>query len=285
MLATACLLGGCARDGIDATSNAELVSEVVSGPVTLRVESDRESLRTVDRTQVRVRVMLEGGATLSELTFETADSDWTVIDDRAEPVRSLGDGRALHARTLTLEPFLDGEYTIPSVSASWTQGEVSGVAVSEPLVVTVSSVLDEGDPLEIGVLRETPAALEAPAVESDQRFTARQKRRMVILGLVAIGGVITFVQWLRRKLDRTGRDAVKRLELAVGQTGKIPAACAEAAAALRRLDDPSREDVRQLIDALDDARFARDDVEDARALVLIALERVRRVTEQQRASA
>ncbi len=278
----ACAMTGCARSADPGEGEAALVSVTRSGPVSLRVESSRDTLRTVDRVEVRVLVTLGDGATLDELTIDPESEGWTVVTDHREAPRVLGDTTdVLHVRTLTLEPFLEGDYAIPNVSAAWSQGERSGVAVTETMAITVNSVLAEDDTLEIGGLREAPAPVDARAGTQVARW---------VIALVGAGAVallmasISLVLWLSRGRSDPARAIVARLERVAAGSAEPGAACAEAAAALRTIAPASgAKRTRDLIDRLDDARFepGGSGADRARALVRDAVEHARSLLTRQ----
>ena len=246
----------CACDGDQAPPEPapELVNVAQSGPVTLRVESDRDTIRTVDRAAVRIGVTLEPGATLTDLSVDAEAAGWTVIDDRQEPERLIGQGRTRLSRTLTLEPFLEGEYEIPSVHAAWSMADASGVVTSEPMRVRVTSVLEADDPLTIGEVRPIPPE----TIEAAQRSGA--PTLVAILGGVGAAALLaTALIWRRSRRAAPDPASVilARLERAAQAGEPGVEACAEAAEALRLLaGDRVDGSARSLIDRLDDARFA-----------------------------
>ncbi len=276
---------GCTGDAEPDAAAPALVSEVESGPVQLSVSSSDASMRTVDRVEVRIQACLDTGAALTELGLDAESEGWTVISDRLLVAQSLPDGRVLHERTLVLEPFLEGEYTIPSARAAWTRGEESGVMLSDPMTISVQSVLKEDDTLELSGRRELP-----PESEPDEAGVNGTliwiATRFGWVGVLAIGLVV----WLL--IRRNKRDPVQailaRLERVASEPSEVSSACAEAAIALRTLSsDHPPEATRALIDRLDDARFEPHPgaSNNARRLITDAIEHCRTLLDQREARA
>lgn len=278
VLLTGATLEGCARHSPDASDEPALVSSAEAGPVKVRVQVDQDTMRTVDRARVVLIAMLAPGAELETFGFDTELEDWTIIDDRAET--TLTDQGRVHRRDLVLEPFLEGTYEIPAVRARWRDEDRSGVALSEPLQVEVTSVLEPEDPLALGELRPVPA----PPPETSGH--ALPVWTMVIAG-IGVGLAVFGIAMLARRRDRPDAAEVilERLERIATGAEDVDQAGAEAAKALRSLESTPDEDTRRLIDRLDDARFERAGRDRMRDLLADALDHARRLAAAREAGA
>jgi len=276
--------GACSGDSADRAPEPALVSAVRSGPIELRVETNRDAIRTVDRVVVLVIATLGPGASLDQLTIDAETEGWTVIEDRRSPPIAADDGRVLYERLLTLEPFLEGEYVVPTASAAWSLGDQSGVASTDPLTIPVTSVLTEGDGPALSDARALPPE---PIVEAE---AANPWPAMALKFGWAIVLVIGLALWLllRRSEGDPAKAILARLERVATEQGEPSEACAEAAAALRTLSTGADAvATHRLIDQLDDARFApaETDPDSARSLVADAVERCRTLLDQRGARA
>ncbi|MFI4898336.1 MAG: hypothetical protein ACIARR_10975, partial [Phycisphaerales bacterium JB059] len=260
---------GCARRASDESNEPALVSSTEAGPVSLRVEVDHDTMRSVDRVRVDLIASIAAGARLEGFGFDAELDGWTIIDDRAETV--LTDPGRVHRRHLVLEPFLEGTYEVPAVRATWREGDRAGVALSQALQIEVTSVLEPEDPLSLGEFRPVP---EAPPAA---RGRVTPVWAMAALGLMGGLDLLIALVMLRRRgrSDATGA-ILERLERIAAGAEDVEQAGAEAAAALRCLAGKPDEVTRRLIDQLDDARFERDGRDRMRDLIAGAREHARR---------
>ncbi|MEO0483108.1 MAG: hypothetical protein AAF138_05750 [Planctomycetota bacterium] len=244
-------------------------------------------VRTVDR--IAFHVELSAGAEIGgvelDIPTEPAPEDWPrdgaepparlgafrVLREVSEPATLTEFGGARRSRTLTLEPFLPGEYVIPSISVRANAAEVT----SEPISVAVRSVLadPENPPDDVAALRVR--------TRMDQAEQRTPWIAMVVL-LAAAGCVAVFVARRRRAGRPTDaaaaaaerlaslaespneNDAPERLdevvsllELAGQSRLGLPAGARwpEIAALL-----PESTDARSLAEQLESARFAGEGV-------------------------
>jgi len=284
LVAAILALTGCTRESTDQRPEPALVSSVQSGPVELRVETDRDTLRTVDRVVVLVSVMLAPGASLDDLTIDAESEGWSTIEDRRSPPSTIDDARTLHERTLTLEPFLEGDYIVPTVSASWSLGERSGIAATDPLTIPVTSVLTEDDAPELSEARALPPESIAEAGAANPWLAMTLKFGWAVALMIGLALWIL----LRRSKPDPARAILARLERVAADPTDPGEACAEAAAALRTLSGGADSDsTHRLIDELDDARFAQaePDADRARSLVTDAIAHCRVLLDRRGVSA
>src|SRR5690606_5004755 len=86
---------------------------VETGDVALAVRADRSSLTTAETLILRLEATVPAGARVQWPEFDERLGEFTIIDRLGLPPRRAADGRRRVVRTLTLSPFLPGEYEIP----------------------------------------------------------------------------------------------------------------------------------------------------------------------------
>lgn len=190
----------------DAASAGPIEREVRSGAVRLVVRVARAEIRVGERFEVELEARTDREHDLVLGAMAGPGDELRVVSVRDSAPRRAGDGTLVLVRRVTLEPFLDGEYTIPAMTVTCTalagaDGKAMAV-VSEPVRVRVVSNLTEAErgeaaKLDVGAVR---AILPAPD-ESGRSWL------WVGVGGVAAGvmGVATGV-WIarRRRGDGSG---------------------------------------------------------------------------------
>lgn len=152
----ACVVLACAWAGVHAPL------AIASGPETgatkvapsrdaaipdarLDVAVDKAAITTMDRITLRVSLVTPVGvaATLPEIPDDVGG--FSVISRKDERAHASVDARGVAAmtwaRSVTLEPFLAGEYTIPALEARVGPPGSERVVTSKPIVVKVTSVV------------------------------------------------------------------------------------------------------------------------------------------------
>ena len=126
------LVGCDRRAATDSRAIASPVEETVSaGDSRATVRVNDSSITTAGRVDVRLGV--QSDAEVISLPEEPEFEGWTIVDQDTDPIA--------HTWSWTLEPFLDGAYTVQGIKI------VAGEQTLEtpPIEVLVSSVLGEGD--------------------------------------------------------------------------------------------------------------------------------------------
>jgi len=154
-------MAGCGRGTNETPGAPKGVEKVVErGPINLTLRTSAESISTAETLSLTLSATTDDGYSVefpnypepTEAPTPTPESPAPVLPpeftsagyEDAAPV--LGeDGKVTRSRTYRLEPFLEGTYTIPSLSVSFWK-EVEGddekaTAETEPVTVTVASVL------------------------------------------------------------------------------------------------------------------------------------------------
>lgn len=180
--AVACvLIAGCGSGesgGAGGTAPREegVSAEYARGPVEVVLRASADTITTADTLAVTLEVTAEEGYSVKLPAYPEPEE----ADDPAGPAEPaftlagyedaapdlLDDGRVTRRRTFELEPFLAGDYTVPPLAVSfWAEGaeaEAKNLIETEPLPVTVSSVIAPGEdpsPKDIAgpvALREPP---------------------------------------------------------------------------------------------------------------------------------
>lgn len=151
-------LAGCggAESGTAPDAARGIEKTLEHGPLTLKLTTSAESITTAETLTLTLSATLQDGYTVEFPAYPEAKDPATAevasfapVDyDDAAPV--LGeDGKVTRSRSYQLEPFLDGVYTIPSLSVSFWK-EVEGedqksAADTEPVSIKVSSVITTGE--------------------------------------------------------------------------------------------------------------------------------------------
>lgn len=168
VLAAGVLLGvGCERAPVE--SGPELVvtaSDEASG-VEVQASVERIQIRTVDRAEVTLRLTRPVGLAVEVGEPDWVGSGWEVVSVGG-PDRSAGAGAAegmiIEERRWTIEPFLDGEYTVPAFAVRAGDRVISTPA----MVVEVVSVLaaeDDGSlPEAAGVMLPEDGGVSAGTI-------------------------------------------------------------------------------------------------------------------------
>jgi hypothetical protein len=262
--ALASAVPGCRRQAEPAPAPTGPSSTAAAGPAHLTLTADRDTMRTVDRLTVTLEAVGDPGVRLDAPDFDPSEAGWTLVSRLDDPPRADAHGRAVLTSTITLEPFLEGEYTLPPATLAFTpaQGQPSTLS-TEPLSISVASVLDPEDPAE---LSEPAAMLAAPPPPEPQSGLGIAP--WLIAGAAAVAAVGIGVA-LRRRTPRpitTPVDDLRRL-LSLAEV-EPDAAYAAIARALNTHPAPGPE-ARALADEADRVRYGRAPASPQRAAAAV----------------
>jgi len=156
-------------------------------------------LTTVDRLEVRLTLSRSAGVAAGELAFEPEAAGWTVISHTASSPRLEADGSVHTTWTWMLEPFLDGQYTIPSASVELHDAAHSTLLSTPAQQVSVASVL-QGD-------EATLAEIRGP-VDVVRTESAQGRHTSAIVGVgTATAVILAALIYRRRAVRRRHRPA------------------------------------------------------------------------------
>ncbi|MCB9846311.1 MAG: hypothetical protein H6811_10045 [Phycisphaeraceae bacterium] len=287
------VLGGCGRSSEPSAAHPAQEVESSDGPLRVRASVDESVIDTVASAHLRIETFLRPGNVLIEPRIGEKLGDFRVESiARSGPVLTE-DGDLWVDRRLVLEPYLDGSYEIPRLSFAYRslEGEREGTVDSGRMVVRVESVLDSegfdlGQPGDVLDAPEPPPSPVLPWIVAGS---------VGGLALALVGALVVMkrraetpespIPALRRRLDRLAEsqdfDATGLLVEVQEILGSAIAATVERHAASMssrdligaskgwpgwQADDLSR--FRELVDALDEALYARSPVELDRARTL-----------------
>ncbi len=199
--------GGAAEKAPEAPKGVEKVLD--RGPMTLTLTTSAESITTAETLVLTLSATTEDGYSVEFPTYpepakpepepatplapqSAVIAEFTLAGyEDAAPV--LGeDGKVTRSRTYRLEPFLDGAYTVPSLSVAFWK-EVEGedqksTTDTEPLTVKVISVIATG---------ETPAVMEIAGPVSLENPVPWALYGALFLLLASVAGVAYWYNFIR----------------------------------------------------------------------------------------
>ncbi|XZE53850.1 hypothetical protein SH139x_005623 [Planctomycetaceae bacterium SH139] len=151
--------------------------------------------------EVRITVVGPAGSSCAFPPLDNSFGVFQVIDQEDAFDLPTGSGGRSWTRTITLEHFLSGEFTLPSLEIVASQGDSPSQVVplfSHPLIVRVQSVLDEQD--QPDSFRDLQPVVDLPA--EDDNASAWSAGRILVWAGGAV--VISFLAaagslWLLRR--------------------------------------------------------------------------------------
>ena len=184
-LALALCLVSCAATEEPTFEGVEQVHEAEGA--TLRLTLDRLTLTTVDSLVLTIEVE---AAESDEIEFPTPDSEFgefESVGDEAIPARLGEDGRVTRSHRYELEPFLPGEFEFPALTVVLNG---SAEITTEPMTITVTSVLDDPEAAE---LRDIGGPMDVPV----------PWWWWALGGLAIVAAIVGFLWWRKRKREAT----------------------------------------------------------------------------------
>jgi len=144
----ALLLFGCGGgDGDAVVSEADSVSEITEAltGARLRVEVEMTEIDLTGVVPVRVTMLWEDGVWVELIEPDWSGAGWMYVTEREGEIRFDG---SIYSQTtdFELEPFLGGEYEVPSIGIRAESEDVGRrIARLQPVGIVVESALDEAD--------------------------------------------------------------------------------------------------------------------------------------------
>ncbi|MBX3322020.1 MAG: hypothetical protein KF757_03415 [Phycisphaeraceae bacterium] len=103
-------------------------------------------MRTVDTIDVSITISTAPGVVITSFAFNPAAHGWTILHETSQPPTMSQTSMLVEQRLLTIEPFLPGDYEIPSVTAVLRSRDGTSASLeTSPQTVRVVSVLTEAD--------------------------------------------------------------------------------------------------------------------------------------------
>ncbi len=103
-------------------------------------------MRTVDTIDVNITISTAPGVAITSFTFNPAAHGWTILHETSQTPTMSQASMLVEQRHLTIEPFLPGDYEIPSATAVLRSRDgATATLETSPQSVHVASVLTETD--------------------------------------------------------------------------------------------------------------------------------------------
>lgn len=193
----------CRRGGdrpVPAADAPVVRAEVVRGPLTFRVLTDKESLDLRETLRLTLQGTAPENYTFEFPPFGAGLEPFAITDYQTEPPWLDDRGQMHYARSYVLEPLLSDTYTIPSLAALFRETGDGGQEhrlESDPFTITVQlPPADFWDGLDI----DARAGLDPADRLYPGRFRWPLPAALAgVAGLLALGGVLV---WRRRRRRR-----------------------------------------------------------------------------------
>ena len=166
------------------------------GPVRVVLRIDKDEITIAQQIHLELFASAEEGYTVEFPKFGDKLEQFGIIDFTDAPPALSADERVERTRTYVLEPFLSGEYVIPSMTVGFKkEGEEQPVEVqTEEAKITVTSLLPE----EVAELAIADIAGPAPLPRKTQWGMPA-----LILGLIVVLAAAAAFEVYRRGRKRT----------------------------------------------------------------------------------
>lgn len=136
---------GCGQHAPRAPAERATQSLGAGGPFQATLTISPTAITTAQRISARVEARLGPGAELADFDAATALPEGFEIVNQSSDRRAIEGGGSVVIREWTIEPFLAGEYEIGSLVIAVKGRPESEALRSEPVKITVASVLKEGE--------------------------------------------------------------------------------------------------------------------------------------------
>jgi hypothetical protein len=213
------------------SSGSGLVRSTSVGPAKVTIEADRTELNPAQQVHLTITASVPGGYSVTLPAANAKLGDFAVATRADDPPKLIG-GRISRSVSVTLDPFLPGDYMIPALDIAYSRigGGESGTLKTEPMTFHVSSLLTADAKLEPGPAR---GVVPPPVARSGWMMPA------MIGGLsVALAGAITTGLALRRRRSATGPGSAEALATLRDRAGSgevsLRGVCDEAPQLVRR---------------------------------------------------
>ncbi|GEM_PF-2105884 len=267
------LLAACQREHTPTppVPAAEVTASDDQAGIQLALAADRTDITTLDRVKVTITLRRPIAKAVMLIEPDWESTGWTRVGSTDSDPVAIDARRIERSRTVTIEPFLPGDYTIPSAGIQWTTPDLTRTLQTPQLGVTVASVLTPDDTEEL----DQPASTMPPPARTDDDPLAP-----LIVSLVVLTGALLAWKATRRPPhtdhDPSPADTIR--EIANGRhEGQTQLAELHRALAMAEPMPSSKQRLDELIARCETARFSppgRGPIEptDPRQLASTALE-------------
>jgi len=172
------------------------VSDPESG-VNLSVRTNLNEMTIANRIRITSELSWAEDVDASFSTPIWDDFGWTLIEQLNTPVSTNEQGY-FQSSTFVLEPFLPGEYAIPSIEVKIMQldTEISTGIQSDPIKITVAGILAEDD---AGELAEPDGFFDPDLIPVE---TEDQSSLYIFIGFAGFI-IVVFIIWLLRSKSKS----------------------------------------------------------------------------------
>lgn len=179
VLALVVLLSGCRTGG--ESSGPAIEQHHENGAAAISLQVDRDEITVADSLLVTLEATVPEGETLKFPEPGEKLGEFTLVGTTESEPRLGEDSRITLTRVYELEPFLPGDYEIPSLEISFGDGQS---IATEPVSIAVVSVLPEGT--------------EDPEIEEIAPPVGLPGFSWWVYALAALGlAAVTFLFWWR----------------------------------------------------------------------------------------
>lgn len=156
-LALLLVTGSCGDGGADGDQAPPPVTQVhENGESRLELRLDRAVMTTADSALLRLELESAETDTVEFPDLDEGVGGFAVIRSQTLPDRLGQDGTVVRGREYALQPFLAGDYEVPALTV--VRNGIETIA-TEPLTVTVESVIEDSESLE---LRDIADPIDVP---------------------------------------------------------------------------------------------------------------------------
>ncbi|MBN1410278.1 MAG: hypothetical protein JW969_05500 [Spirochaetales bacterium] len=121
--------------------------EYERGPIKVNLKADKKELTIAEKLNVDLEIRIDRDHEIEMPDFPESEQQFKVADYHDAPSRLLDDKQVLYVRKYVLEPFLSGDYKIPSLKVLfWSKSEGRDKAheiETEAVDIKVNSILAE----------------------------------------------------------------------------------------------------------------------------------------------
>jgi hypothetical protein len=192
-------ISGCGQTTDVAESDGEstaIVKTSERGPVTMTVTASKGKISIADRLELTIDVTAEDGVEVHPPAFGEQLGQFAIRDFREFPEEVTSEGRRWR-QVYTLDVFVSGTYTIPALTANFTDRRNGDDAIvessvsSEPFEIEVTSLLEgEFDPT---AFRDVKGPLSLPMSRTWTWVW------WSVGGIVSVAVIVVVIVWLVRR--------------------------------------------------------------------------------------
>ncbi|MEM9373270.1 MAG: hypothetical protein AAGA55_06465 [Planctomycetota bacterium] len=157
--------------------------------IEIALEASRDTISTLDRLEVTITVRRPVARSLTLIEPDWEANGWTRTGSTDSQPAAITHERIERRRTVTVEPFLPGTYTIPPAAVQWTDTNITRALQTPTLDVTVESVLTPDDAATLAA----PGELMPPNAEPESDHAPT-----LIISVIVLGGALLLWHASRR---------------------------------------------------------------------------------------